>query len=170
MLRKIAALKASAIALLITPAHAEFSKEWNEYAEEVKADCAEFEESARDDTAAVPTPRGRLEFPSLPRGAPARPHICMFFRFDVNAEGVTVNIETAFKGPENLHHRWVRDARLAVKDWKFNVPPDRTGGYTDIYARIDYSPVKAWTYRGWVSLFAGVPAESSSSNADASSH
>lgn len=132
-------------------ARAEFSDEWQAVAEEIKAECRAFDETLPPDVAPFPKFVGDHPWPKPP-GKAARPHVCLFVRFDINAAGATENIETVFKAPSNLNYAFIRNAELAVKKWRFQIPPEKPEGYRNMYVSIDFVPVKAWTYQIYLDL------------------
>lgn len=129
-------------AFAATAAHAEFSEEWQAVAEEIKAECAAFEETLPPDIGPFPKFVGEPKIPKPP-GAPTRPYVCMFVRFDINSGGETQNVGLAFQAPDNLHYRFKRNAISAVKEWRFVVPQEMPEGFSDMYVEIDFDPVEA---------------------------
>lgn len=79
----------------LAAAKAEFSEAWEAYAQEIKAECAASEETLPPDLAPFPKFSSRPQWPTPP-GKAARPHVCIFVRFDIDAEGKTTNIEIPF--------------------------------------------------------------------------
>lgn len=151
MLQIFLALVAFSSMMLLPAARAEFSEEWQAAAEEIKAECAAFEETLPPDISPFPKFVGHHPWPKPP-GKAARPHVCLFVRFDINAAGETENIETVFKAPSNLNYSFIRNAELAVKKWRFEIPPEKPEGYRNMFVSIDYVPVKAWTYQIYLDL------------------
>src|SRR3990167_3435530 len=145
---------AIALAASFTPAHAQFSEEWNLMADQIKSECESFSDSiaAEEDTYLVVA--DALKFPAHP-GPPSRPYACIFLRFDINASGETENIEAVFKSPDNLRYAFTREVINAAKRWKFVVPAEAPDGLTGNYARMDYIPLAGYRYQGNIRLQAG---------------
>jgi hypothetical protein len=131
-------------ALLLASAHAEWGKEWQAYAEEVKADCAKFEESLPPDQGVIPK---FAEQPEVrPLGWPMRPYVCIYLRFRINADGAPEDIDTVFKAPGDVAYSKIRAVRMSVKKWRFKIPETHPDGFANIYAKIVYDPPAPRTY------------------------
>jgi hypothetical protein len=152
MPRALSLALAVSAAFAASAARAEFSAEWQAVADEIKAECRAFDETLPPDVGPFPKFVGDHPWPKPPRGAPARPHVCLFVRFDINAAGETENVEVVFKAPSNLVYGFIREAKLAIGKWRFEVPPEKLEGYSIMYVSIDYIPVKAWTYQLYLDL------------------
>ena len=95
-------LSAAFLLLALGPAHAEFSDEWNEMVEATKSECATFENSltqpAGERPKIVPGTRKKITWPN---GYSGRPYICLYFKFDLDAEGAPTGFVGAPLGREH---------------------------------------------------------------------
>jgi hypothetical protein len=125
------------------PVFAEFSDEWEAYAAETRAGCEAFQAALAPLEAAGPV----LESPGdgfvWPRGTPGRPHVCLFFAFEVGADGKPSKVELLYRGPDNAHFRLVRAGAQAVKDRRYQPVNDAAKGVV----RIDVRSEPGWRYR-----------------------
>ncbi|MCB2114187.1 MAG: hypothetical protein KDD85_11660 [Parvularculaceae bacterium] len=126
------------------PAHAEFSDEWNALAEEIEAGCDAME-STLASGGVTPAPAKPLYLPDRLRG-PFRPHMCVIVEFSIDASGAPQNVESIYRGPENLNYQFVRRTQGAVKKWRFDLEGTSPAEFSRLYARMDFIPLGGWRY------------------------
>lgn len=87
--------------------------------EEVRAEC-------RTLSAALPAPPTQPTFTPKKRVAPSFPRYntwtklaCIAYRFDINTEGRTENIEMIFKVPSDLRNGYVHAGEKAIRKWLY---------------------------------------------------
>jgi hypothetical protein len=133
---RIAAFATAFSLAFVAAAHADVSREWREYAAAVKADCAAFRATLADPLANAPILKdwNRVSWPY----APARPHICIFLRFDLDADGAPLNAEAAHIAPDNIAYRFKREAMLTLKDMSFELSEATPDGFQGMWIEVKY--------------------------------
>ncbi|MEZ5920901.1 MAG: hypothetical protein R3C60_06060 [Parvularculaceae bacterium] len=144
---RVFAVIAATVAATPPGASAKFSKEWSDSAAEIKAGCAAFAKTLPAPQFPLPQTAEPREALSYPRGAPQRPHVCLFFKFDIDADGAAQNIELVYKGPDNLNFVFGRSARKTIGKWRFLLPEEFKEGYQGAYVEVTYDPVRRHYYQ-----------------------
>lgn len=150
MIRSIMTASAIAFSLFVgAPARADFSEEWETYAAETRASCEVFERGLPAAAGARPMLRDAGDVYVWPRGAPGRPHTCLYFGFDVDKSGAPTNVQLLFKGPSNLNYRFVRAGDRLIKSRRYE-PPGEAESYASVVTRIIVVSEPNWRFRYWV--------------------
>ena len=135
------------ISFLSPAANAEFSEKWKAATAEAKAECDSFASTVVDNPAASGLRLIEREAPVWPRGAGFRPYACLWLKFNIDAEGKPSEVETVFRGPSNLAYMFVRSARAAVSDWRYELPPSHSDGMKNIHAGNTFEPIEGKTWQ-----------------------
>lgn len=129
-----------------TDLKAEFSAEWEAYAAETRAACDAFEATLPPRAGASPVLLDGGEGYAWPRGAPGRPHVCLYYKFIVGPDGKPQEIELLYKGPENLHFRFARSGKLAIEKRLYHPWDAAVGGDPGVVTKFEIVAQPNWRY------------------------
>lgn len=136
-------------AVAIAPARADFSKDWEAYAAETRAACETFENSLAPSEAPRPILVDAGDGYAWPRGAPGKPHICLYFGYDIDADGAPQNVELLFKGPDNLNYKFVRAGMKTAASRRYQ-PPGEGEPPSRVVTRIELESAPGWRFRYFI--------------------
>jgi len=146
-IRKLAgAIFGTVLALFGADLNAEFSDEWEAFAAETRAACDAFEATLPPRTSASPVLVAEGRGYDWPRGAPGRPHVCLYYKFTVGPDGTPQDVVLLYKGPENLHYRFVRSGKLAIEDRRYRPSDAAVGGDPSVITKFTIVTQPNWRY------------------------
>lgn len=119
--------------------------------EATKSECAAFENSlmqpAGERPKIVPGTRKKITWPN---GYSGRPYICLYFKFDLDAEGAPNNIEALFKAPDNVGYGFLRSATRSIQSWRYKLPESAPEGYEGVTTKVTIEVMPRHRY--WYSI------------------